>query len=302
MEPAAAIRPATAFLEEERFDSGEVGRVATVLLRGARCPFDCLMCDLGEGMLPGPTPAGSLPLQIDAALSELAADPSPPPRHLKLYNAGSFFDRVAVPPVDLPAIAARARRFERLIVECHPSLVGESAVGFRALLGDTSLEVAMGLETIHPEVLPRLDKRMTAEDFRDAGRTLLDNRIQVRAFILLGLPFVEARESVLWAENSVEFAFDCGVSVVSVIPTRSRKGAMRRLLAEALFTPPTIGMLEEVTAYGIALGRGRVFADLWDLERFSTCPSCVEDRRKRFDRMNRTQEVGPLLHCPACRQ
>jgi hypothetical protein len=32
------LNPAGAFLEEERFDSGDIGKVATVFLRGAGCP------------------------------------------------------------------------------------------------------------------------------------------------------------------------------------------------------------------------------------------------------------------------
>src|SRR5260370_26132042 len=48
----------------------------------------------------------------------------PKPTQIKLYNSGSFFDRRAIPPADYPAIAQRVRRFERLIVECHPALMG----------------------------------------------------------------------------------------------------------------------------------------------------------------------------------
>jgi uncharacterized Fe-S cluster-containing MiaB family protein len=83
---------------------------------------------------------------------------------LKLYNAGSFFDAGAIPTADHPAIAERCRNFPRVVVECHPSLVGERMLPFRDRLGATRLEVAMGLETAHPGVLAKLDKRMTTED------------------------------------------------------------------------------------------------------------------------------------------
>ena len=35
------------------------------------------------------------------------------------------------------------------------------------------LEIAMGLETVHPEVLRRLNKRMTLDDFERATTFLL---------------------------------------------------------------------------------------------------------------------------------
>ena len=85
---------------------------------------------------------------------------TPRASHLKLYNAGSFFDPRAIPPEEYPAIARLAAPFRRTIVECHPALVGPRCLAFRDLLSGR-LEVAMGLETAHPEVLERLNKRMT---------------------------------------------------------------------------------------------------------------------------------------------
>ncbi len=292
-------RPAGAFVEEERSASGEMVPVATLLLAGAECPWRCLMCDLWKQTVAGPTPPGALVSQVDAGLATL-----PPAQWLKLYNAGSFFDRAAVPPHDLPAIAERARRFERLIVECHPSLVGEDVFRFRDLLGATALEVAMGLETIHPDVLPKLNKRMTPADFRRAAALLAGSGIDLRAFVLAAIPFASRDESSLWAERSVEFAFAAGASVVTLIPTRPGNGALDRLEREGLFRPPDLGMLEEVSASGLAfsraLGRGRVFVDTWDLARFAACRLCFDGRRERLERQNELQSVARRVGCPVC--
>src|SRR6185436_7092586 len=97
----------------------------------------------------------AIPSQVDVAL---AVEGAAAARQVKLYNSGSFFDRAAIPPEDWPALAERLRRFERVIVECHPALVGESAIRFRDMVG-VRLEVAMGLETAHPDVLEKLNKR-----------------------------------------------------------------------------------------------------------------------------------------------
>ena len=125
--------------------------VATIFLTNRECPFRCLMCDLWRNTLSETVPLGAIPAQIDHALLKL-----PPARQLKLYNSGSFFDPQAIPPADYGAIAQRANRFERLIVENHPALTGDACLRFRDLLSG-KLEIAMGLETAHPEVLAGIE-------------------------------------------------------------------------------------------------------------------------------------------------
>src|SRR5207245_689639 len=109
-------------------------------------------------------------------------------QHVKLYNAGNFFDAQAIPPADWPRVAELVQPFRTVIVESHPRLIGPSCLAWRDLLR-TELQVAMGLETVHPDVLPRLNKRMTLKDFEAAVRFLCDQDIAVRAFILLRPPF-----------------------------------------------------------------------------------------------------------------
>lgn len=277
--------------------------MATVLLTNRECPWRCLMCDLWRGMLPTRVPAGAIPAQLDFALAHVG-----PARQLKLYNSGSFFDAGAIPPAEHEALAERVRSFERVIVECHPTLVGASCLRFRDRLAvglgegkrGPELEVAMGLETVHPEALERLNKRMTLDQFARAAAFLAQHQIAMRAFVLVQPPFVPREEAVAWAARSVDFAFACGASVVSLIPTRAGNGALDALQAQGVFTPPTLAALEAAAAYGLGLGRGRVFADLWDLERFATCRACFPRRRERLQVMNTRQELPPPVLCSEC--
>jgi hypothetical protein len=64
---------------------------------------------------------------------------------------------------------------------------------------------------------------------------------------------------------------------------------------------PRLPALERVVAYGLSLGRLRVFADLWDIERFFDC-ECSAARRDRLALMNRTQAlpVPMALPCQRC--
>jgi archaeosine synthase beta-subunit len=284
----------TAFVEEERTETGEVVPVATVFLANRECPWRCLMCDLWKNTTETSVPPGAIPSQIEQALAGL-----PSARRIKLYNSGSFFDPRAVPPGDYGEIAALAAGFDRVIVESHPALVGEACARFRDLLrGD--FEVAMGLETVHAEVLAKLNKRMTVEDFRRAAQRLEAFGIALRVFVLLGLPFLSREESLDWARRAIDVAFDSGATAVSIVPTRSGNGALDALQESGSFEPPTVEGLETALAYGVALGRGRVFADFWDVERLRVCAACFPGRVERLRQINRSQALPPPLVCGAC--
>jgi hypothetical protein len=87
---------------------------------------------------------------------------------------------------------------------------------------------------------------------------------------------------------------------VALIPTRAGNGALDALAESGDFAPPTLTMLEACLADGIALGGGRVFADLWDLERLAACASCFERRAARLTHMNLAQTIVPAVPCAAC--
>lgn len=229
--------------------------VSVVLLTNTECPWTCVMCDLWRNTLAEPTPPGALPTQVRAALDAL-----PPARWIKLYNAGSFFDDRAVPPGDRGAIAELVRGFERVIVECHPRLVDQRAVAFAQQI-DGQLEVALGLETADPDVLARLNKGMTLDDYRRAAAFLAEHDIALRTFVLIQPPFQAAEQAVDGARRAAELAFACGSASVSLIPTRAGNGAMERLIDDGLVTLPTQQTIAEV--WEACRGLGRVHLDGW---------------------------------------
>jgi len=357
--PLDPFKPQAFLMETELAESGQVVPVATIFLTNRECPWRCLMCDLWKNTLAETVPIGAIPSQIDYALRELRST-LPAPRQIKLYNSGSFFDKRAIPQEDYVTIAERVRAFERVVVECHPALLGELTLEFRdvlkatdqgeakdsvqrlipgpsqkgisAVLADwvpysevgrdrfanpishpsamslsergcsgTRLEVAMGLETAHPQVLEKLNKRMTLDQFRRAAEFLRENDITLRVFVLVKPPFLDEAEALDWAKRSIDFAFDCGATAVSLIPTRFGNGALEALARRNEFSPPELATLEAALDYGIGLKRARVFTDLWDLEKFSGCNECFEGRRVRIQEMNLRQIILPRVACECCR-
>jgi archaeosine synthase beta-subunit len=284
--------------ERERTPDLGVLDSLSVFLVGAECPFGCVFCDLWRYTLDGPTPAGALPRQLERALAE-AQPPIPALTLLKLYNASNFWDPRAVPSEDEPRLLELAEPFARVVVENHPRLVRERCLALAAALGP-KLEVAMGLETVHPEALPRLGKGMTLEDFDRACRRLREAGASLRAFVLVGAPFVPPTETIEWAVRSVEHAFRQGVGTVSLIPVRGGNGQLEQLAAGGKFTPPTLTQLEEALDRALALQGGVVTADLWDLERFTACSVCATLRRERLERLSLTGAPESRVACVRC--
>jgi hypothetical protein len=294
--PVTADRPYAWLAEQEPAGGGRLVDVATLFLTNRECPFRCLMCDLWKNTLETVVAPGQIPAQIRWGLSQLA-----PARHLKLYNSGNFFDPLAIPPDDYAEIARLAAPFERVIVECHPKLVGRRFREIRRLLA-AELEVALGLETVHPDVLPRLNKRMTLDDFARAAAALREEGAHVRAFILVRPPFLSDAEGLEWARRSLDFAFAQGVGCCSLIPTRAGNGAMEELARQGRFAPPSLDSLERALEYGLSLRAGRVLLDLWDIGKVSPDAPNRAERLARLARMNLSQRLDPLAgvgHDPA---
>lgn len=281
------------YLHEQEIDAhGTLRKVNTLFLTNKECPFKCTMCDLWKHTLDGPTPEGAIPEQISYALNRL-----PKASTVKLYNNGNFFDTGAIPAADYPAIAKLLRGFDRVIVENHPKLCNERCLEFSSML-EGSLEIALGLETIHPEVLPKLNKQITTENFSNAVSFLGSNDIATRTFILLNPPYLtDADENIDWAVKSVNFAFESGVASCSIIPTRTGNGIMDKLKRTGRFVPPTLQALETAFERSLKLEKGRVFADLWDLKHFSKCDICFEKRKSRLEEMNLSQKIQPPVPC-----
>ncbi|MBX2922780.1 MAG: hypothetical protein KF746_11350 [Chitinophagaceae bacterium] len=270
---------------------GGIETVNTVFLTGKECAFKCLMCDLWKNTLDEAIP-GAILRQIDYALERL-----PPAENIKLYNNGNFFDTKAISPVEYPAIAERISGYKRVTVENHPKLVNQHCSTFNDLLAG-KLEIAMGLETIHPAVLPALNKQITPEDFRSAARYLAQQQVDVRAFVLLNPPYItNPYENIEWTLRSVQFAFESGAKRCSVIPVRPGNGIMDVLLKEKDYVPPSLDMLEEVVDKALALKQGQVLADTWDIGFLSRCAICFDKRKERLAAMNLSQQTAPNIQC-----
>lgn len=290
----AVDAPYAAFIELEPLPGGGTEEVLAIFLSNRECPVRCLMCDLWKNTLPGPVPPGAVAKQVADTLARFPRTPA-----VKLYNAGSFFDPQAFPAADRGEIARLVAGHRRVVVESHPSFLGGPEREFARLLGGR-LEVAVGLETTDPEAFARLNKRTTLAATDRAFRGLAADGIDSRAFVLVGLPGVAPERAVDEAVRSARWAFDRGVGTVALIPTRSGNGAMEALEEDGTFVEPALSDLERAADGALAIGRGIVLADTWDLPRFARCPRCADGRIARVAAQNLAQQRLPPVACDGC--
>jgi radical SAM enzyme (TIGR01210 family) len=230
------------------------------------------MCDLWKNTTVDAVDAADIVAQVEAGLAQTG-----PGRAVKLYNSGSWFDPKAVPIEAYEPVARLVAGFERVIVESHCAFLGERAEQFLTLLRrynpDVVLEVAIGLETVHPEVLACLNKRVTTADFVAAAEWLHMRGMALRAFVLLRPPFLTEDEGLEWAKRTIDVAIDNGATFTALIPVRGGNGAMDVLRATGDWAPPSLASLEAGLRHGLEktarLPHQRVTADIWDISLFS---------------------------------
>ncbi len=202
---------------------------------------------------------------------------------IKLYNSGNFFDPRSIPPADYASIAARCESFSRLVVENHPKFGADRLRRFRDLVS-VPLEIAVGLETVQPRWLSRLEKQMSRDDFDRYARWLHNQGVDLRVFLIIGVPGVSAAESIRWTRLSVRHAIACGARHVSLIPARRGHGWSG--LADRLPKLSVDAIVElQHTAIVDAGGRAAITIDLWDFESDA-------DQLQRLVDVNLTQRVG----------
>ena len=225
MEPELNLDPNRAYHSlHEREPAGKIpgqprtADVATVFLTASQCPVGCAMCDLHKNTLDHATPQGAIERQIRRALNEL-----PHADWVKLYNSGNFFDTQSIPPGDYEGIACCCRPFERVIVENHPRFGISRHEAFRDRI-EGRLEIAVGLETVQPRWLSRMQKQMTRDDFDRYAKRLREFGIDLRVFLIVGVPGVTPAEAIRWARLSVRHAAAAGARHISLIPARVGHG------------------------------------------------------------------------------
>ncbi len=231
---------------------------------------------------------------------------------LNIFNNGSFFNGAEVPAEarrSILRLVGGNRHIRKLLVESRPEYITDEVIQeTRALIPDTELEVAIGLETADDvRRTISINKGFSLHRFAQAARTIKRNQVGLRAYVLLKPPFYSELEGISDAISSISTAFSLGVDTVSLEAMTVQKYTLiEYLFNHGMYRLPWLWSIVEVVQSTAHLGR--VVVGLFQF--FPSpdsvphnCPLCNDEFMNAIVQYDRTlkTEVFDELDC-ACRQ
>jgi hypothetical protein len=182
-------------------------KMANLILNFGRCSHGtCIFC--GYGRIRGPTPNETeINRCFDDFFRALEED------EVKIFGSGSFLDERQIPRESRLYFIKKCRekKLERITIESRPEYITEDSLSDFAKL---KITVAIGLESADNELLKKLNKGFTKEDFESAAKRIHDAGHLVRAYLLANPPYAkDIRKSL---HESVDYALSKSDSVVII--------------------------------------------------------------------------------------
>jgi archaeosine synthase beta-subunit len=280
-------------IEIESFPDGSAREIATVFLRNGECPLACVYCALYRQASDRPATGREIAGQIREVRVRW-----PGVAGLKLYNASSFFEPRSIDQSQesFRAIAEALSSLDLVVVEARSENAGQ-AIRLSRLVS-ARLEVAIGLETADDSLLRLLNKPTSLIRFRSAAANLSAHDISLRAFVLVGPPFVGAADARQSAVETFEEARRAGARVVSLLPVVSEHEPMEALRRAGFYSEISLdSYFETVCDCARAQGGSKtpgtiVLAETANLARLPGCPNCHPEKTRRLEGLNATGKIG----------
>lgn len=308
------LRRPVGFELRARHDGGRQTRRLIVYLRGALCAWNqrgggCLYCGFyratNGGVRPG---AGDMDAQVAVAREEYlrcGAD------SVGLYNDGSFLNpgeieqevqrRILREVATWPGI--RQITIESRPEYADPAWVAELVDAIRPC----RLEIALGLDSIHQDVVDVATNRGVRVDFAlEAMQSLLALDVRTTALVVFKLPFFTEGAAIDEAVATVGALVRRGVAV-DIEAMTVQKGSVVQLLSDAgLYRPPWLWSLVEMfrrlpDARSVYLSPFRYSVPTFDAPR--NCDECTLPVASQllgaFERSRRREDLPSLRPCCA---
>ncbi len=261
-----------------------LGTAKSVILGTAGCSYDrCYMCSY-KLSCPEKTP--------ESIVSSLTSNLYGDFEKLKIFTSGSFFDSSELTPVQRQEIAAAIRETgaKELTVESRPEYITEDTLRpVIEALGETTLEVAIGLESANDDVLKYcVNKGFTYGAFEKKAQLLKNLGCKVKAYLLLKPPFLTEYEAMLDVLDSARKVAPIA-DTISVNPVSIHKETVvEQLWVRGAYRPPYLWTLVEclnelidlgpyVLSHPVAPGKARGIHN---------CGTCDMDIMKKVEEYN----------------
>ena len=258
-------KPAAAWTTQARIGT-ETGTALSIVLSTEGCAHarssegGCTMCSyLLDGTSMNPTSDEFLN-QFLEAMRKLENATSP--LSVKIYTSGSFLDTEEIPiearNLILTEIANDAR-IKEVVLESRPEYVQDSILEeMRSLLGNRSIELAMGLESSSDLIRSLcINKNFDFAAFKEAVDIGEKYEIGTRAYVLLKPPFLTERDALLDAQKTISDAIDAGATTVSLNPVNVQSNTLvESLWKKQKYRPPWLWSVVAVLQYAHEAAKG----------------------------------------------
>lgn len=206
-------------------------RLLHICLNSPGCRFrhtgSCAMCDYGQGKKFSKDVINEILQQIK---QENNID------SVLIGTLGSVFDEDEVPRGYLEKLFKflQTSPINTVILESHYSTIDENlCVWLNKHLGEKDIVAEVGLESVDSFVQEKcLNKRINLRLLQEKIELLHRYNISLTANIFLGAPFLNIREQMNDAENSIKWAMTHMVDSVTIFPANIRKNTLLYFLYE----------------------------------------------------------------------
>ena len=108
--------------------------------------------------------------------------------------------------------------------------------------------VYVGLESSNPFLLKYcINKDLALADFEKANKILHQHQIKTIANVLVGVPFLKSEEDIVYAVETIRWAFFKDVDECHIFPTHVKAStSLENLYQAGLYHPPSLWSLVEV--------------------------------------------------------
>jgi archaeosine synthase beta-subunit len=311
--PPELHQPARVEFRQEYFRGRSVTRAVMFLLTNGcewalRSAHGCTMCGhiAKQSRADQPFPAEHFIDQFAPAFASLDFDEIPV---LNIFNNGSFFNDNEIPPDarrTILTMISKTPSIKKLLLESRPEFITESVLReTKAILGETELEIAIGLETADDfKRAVAINKGFTLRDFERAAKMIKSEDIGLRSYVLIKPPFCSEADAIEDAVRTVETAFSLGVDSVSLEGMTVQKHTLvEYLYKHDLYRLPWLWSIIEIVKRTAHLGKVVVglfsFYPSPDLVP-TNCDLCNERVFDTLVRYNNTCDVEVFrdLGCP----
>ncbi|EKD93354.1 MAG: hypothetical protein ACD_28C00163G0005 [uncultured bacterium] len=292
------------FLEDRHYKRKRI----VLLSRGCTVGF-CSMCPLPNESL-DPTRRITEEELISQFESAFLGDSIDNYELITIYNNGNFFFDNEIPAKVRHHIYGRMKKSKAslLVVESLPQFIDDQKIKeAKQTMGDKKLSVLIGLQSsnqIIREVL--INSPCTQFHFERAVELLVKNDYNASVFLMIKPPFLNEREAIEDAINSIEYVYGLGIKDIVLCPTRVAPGTVAYLLAQTgKFSPPRLWSILEILRRSRQLDLGRINLPRVALSELKkeknkdsfcaeNCNLCTEKIIKAIEKFNEKREFKAL--------